>query len=256
MPAGGAGSPSKARMSPSRVHDDTQCEWPSQAEGLPPVSPPPVQINSYAAGVKAKGLADLIANGESLVQQQKYDRAIATYNDAIQVAPNNPLILMARANAEIGGGYYAQAYTDLHDAIVQDPAVLIGQYDLQEHLGPQRLKAVSDDLKQIVQESPKDATHAFLYAYVLYNSHHVGMAAEWLNAADQRSGGQDPAILQMKKYWNFDEESPAANAAAPRRGLRCPHRMRQRSNNASCHLQEELARHRRKKRPRTGGSGA
>lgn len=210
MPAAGSGSPPSANVPKPGFRTMPNLSSLSQDSGLPPVSPQPVEIDSFAAGVKAKGLADLIANGESLVRQEKYDRAIATYNDAIQVAPNNPLILTARANAEIGGGYYAQAYTDLHNAIGQDPAVLIGQYDLQEHFGPQRLKAVSDDLKQIVRDSPDDATHAFLYAYVLYNSHHVGSAAEWLNAADKRSGGQDPAVLQMKKYWNFDQESPAA----------------------------------------------
>ncbi|HEX4054501.1 MAG TPA: hypothetical protein VHX86_09570 [Tepidisphaeraceae bacterium] len=210
MPAPATPSPSTANAPKPGFKTMPDLSNLSQDTGLPPASPQSVEINSFATGVKAKGLADLIANGESLVRQQKYDRAIATYNDAIQVAPNNPLILTARANAEIGGGYYAQAYTDLHNAIAQDPAVLIGQYDLQAHLGAQRLKAVSDDLKQIVHDSPKDSTHAFLYAYVLYNSHHVGSAAEWLNATDKRSGGQDPAVLQMKKYWNFDEESPAA----------------------------------------------
>ncbi|MGD0541923.1 MAG: tetratricopeptide repeat protein [Tepidisphaeraceae bacterium] len=182
----------------------------SQGSNAPPPAAPPVPIDSFATGVKAKGLADMIASGESLAQQQQYDRAIATYNDAIQVAPNNPLILTARANAELGGGYYAQASADLHSAITLDPAVLIGRYDLQKHLGSQRLKALSDDLKQAAQDSPKDSTHAFLYAYVLYNSHHVGMAAQWLSTADQRSGGKDPVIVDMKKYWNFNEESPAA----------------------------------------------
>ena len=79
---------------------------------MPPAAPP-VPIDSFATGVKAKGLADMIASGESLVQQQQYDRAIATYDDAIQVVPNNPLILTAGANAELGGGYYAQASADL-----------------------------------------------------------------------------------------------------------------------------------------------
>jgi tetratricopeptide (TPR) repeat protein len=181
-----------------------------QGLSQPPSAAQPVPIDSFATGIKAKGLADLIASGESLVQQQQYDRAIASYNDAIQVAPNNPLILTARANAELGGGYYAQAFTDLRTAISQDPAVLIGRYDLQKHLGPDRLKALSDDLKLIAKDSPKDVIHAFLYAYVLYNSHHVGMAAEWLNTADKRSDGQDPVITAMKKYWNFNEESPSA----------------------------------------------
>jgi tetratricopeptide (TPR) repeat protein len=179
----------------------------------PPAAAAPVPIESIATGMKAKGLADLIANGESLVEKQQYDRAIASYNDAIQVAPNNPLILIARANAELGGGYYAQAYADLHAAVAQDPAVLIGRYDLQKHLGAAKLKVMSDDLKLIAEDTPKDPTHAFLYAYVLYNSHHVGLAAEWLNTADKRSAGEDPAIAQMKKYWNFIDETTGASGS-------------------------------------------
>jgi tetratricopeptide (TPR) repeat protein len=215
LPNGNGGNPANQVFSAQ-----SNANVPSQEM---PAAAPPVPIDSYATGIKAKGLADLIADGEAFVQRQQYDRAIAADNDAIQVAPNNPLILMARANAELGGGYYAQAYTDLHTAIAQDPAVLIGQYDLQKHLGAQRLKALTDDLKQIVQDSPNDATHSFLYTYVLYNSHHIGMAAEWLNATDKRSGGQDPATVQMKKYWNFEEEAPAAQQPATRPSVSAPH---------------------------------
>jgi hypothetical protein len=186
----------------------------------PPSSAAPVPIDSFASGIKAKGLADMIASGETLVEQQQYDRAIASYNDAIQVAPNNPLILTARANAELGGGYYAQAYTDLHSAVAQDPSVLIGRYDLQKHLGADHLKDLSDDLKQIALDTPKEPTHAFLYAYVLYNSHHIGMAAKWLDIADKRAGGKDPVITDMKKYWNFNFESPAGRQPSTQPSVR------------------------------------
>ena len=97
-----------------------------------PVSPPPVPIDDFAKDIPAKGLADLIASGEVEVQKGQYDKAIAAYNQAIDVVPNNPLILVARAIAELGGGYYAQANSDLHVAISEDPAVLMGQYDLQK----------------------------------------------------------------------------------------------------------------------------
>ena len=178
---------------------------------LPVSAAPPVPIDSYSTGMKAKGLADLITGGESQMQKQQYDKAIATFNEAIDVAPNNPLILMARANAELGGGYYAQANADLHLAIAQDPATLMGQYDLQKHLGADRVKALITDLKQISQASKDDTLHSFLLAYAYYNSHHIGQAADWVAIADNRANGQDSAIIQMKKYWNFNEDQqPAA----------------------------------------------
>ena len=36
----------------------------------------------------------------------------------------------------------------------------------------------------------------------------IGQAADWLQTTDRRSGGQDPAITQMKKYWNFSDQAP------------------------------------------------
>lgn len=184
--------------------------------GVPPASAPPVPIDSFAAGIKSKGLSDLIASAEANVEQGHYDRAIAQYNEAIDAAPNNPLILLARATAELGGGYYAQANADIHVAVAQDPAVLLGQYDLQKHLGPQRVKSLVADLKQISQDSPDDTLHSFLLTFTYYNSHHVGQAAQWLETTDKRSGGQDPAIIQMKRYWNFSEDQqPGAKSNSP-----------------------------------------
>jgi len=171
----------------------------------PPASPAPIPIDSYANGIRSKGLADLIGTAEQNVQGQRYDKAITNYNEAIDAAPNNPLILMARATAELGGGYYAQANADIHVAVAQDPAVLLGQYDLQKHLGADRLKSLITDLKQISQDAPDDTLHSFLLTYVYYNSHHLGQAAQWLENSDKRSDGQDSAIVQMKRYWNFSE---------------------------------------------------
>jgi len=199
-------NPSKIAQPGFSSFPDLSHMTPAPGEEQPVVAPPSVPIESFATGVTSSGLANLIVSGERLVQEGKYDRAIAAYSDAVAVAPNNPLLRMARASAELGGGYYAQANADLHDAIAQDPAVLIGRYDLLKHLGAPRLDALLADLKEVSQESPDDSTHPFLYSYVLYNSHHVGKAAEWLSAADQRARGQDPVIAQMKKYWNFTEE--------------------------------------------------
>jgi len=191
--------------------------------GLPPASAPPVPIDSFATGIQARGLATLIGSAELNVEQRHYDKAIAQYNLAIDAAPNNPLILMARATAELGGGYYAQANVDIHLAIAQDPAVLMGQYDLQKHLGADRLKFLLADLKQMAKDSNDDTLHAFLLTFAYYNSQHIGQAVDWLNIADKRSNGQDLAIIQMKKYWNFNEdEQPAPTPPGARPGSAAP----------------------------------
>lgn len=178
-----------------------------------PSSPAPVPIDSFAKDVPAKGLADLIARGDLAIQKGQYDKAIMAYNQAIDVVPNNPLILVARGIAEMAGGYYAQANADLHVAISEDPAVLMGQYDLQKQIGQPRLNKMLNELKGIATSSQDNTLHAFLLTFAYYNSHHVGQAAEWLQTTDRRGGGQDPALIQMKKYWNFNDEAPAPSPA-------------------------------------------
>ena len=180
--------------------------------GALPASPAPVPIDNFAKDVPAKGLADLIARGDVSLQKGQYDKAIAAYNQAIDVVPNNPLILVARSIAEMAGGYYAQANTDLHIAISEDPAVLMAQYDLQKQIGEPRLKKMLSELKDIATSSQDNTLHAFLLTFCYYNSRHVGQAAEWLQTTDHRSNGQDPAVIQMKKYWNFTDELPAPAA--------------------------------------------
>jgi len=184
---------------------------PGPSMGVPPdLSPAPVPIDKFSKDIPAKGLADLVAGGDVDLEKGQYDKAIAAYNQAIDVVPNNPLILMARGIAELGGGYYGQANTDIHLAISEDPAVLMGQYNLNKQLGPQRLKQLISDLKSIATSSQDNTLHAFLLTFCFYNSGHLGQAAEWLQTTDQRSGGQDPAVLQMKKYWNFSDEAVPA----------------------------------------------
>jgi tetratricopeptide (TPR) repeat protein len=209
-------------FSPAERHASREAVATTRASSLmaPPAFPPapggaPMQINSFAEGMNAKGLAALISSGESLVRHQQYDKAIGEFDQALDVAPNNPLILIGRADAELGGGYYRQASADLHDAFAADPAVLLSQYDLTKHLGPERAKALTTDLKSIADTSSADATHAFLLAYVLYNTHHEEEAAQWIDVADQRSGGEDGVLTLMKKFWNFNSSAPTVIRPAP-----------------------------------------
>ena len=43
------------------------------------------------------------------------------------VAPNTPLVLLGRANVELGRTYYARAESSLRQAFMQDQALLMGQ---------------------------------------------------------------------------------------------------------------------------------
>ena len=125
-----------------------------------------------------------------------------------RAVPNNPLILIGRAEAELGGSYYRQAELDLREAFRQDNAVLLGEYDLHKYLGDDRLQFITTSLKQISSESPENAVAPFLLAYVFYNTHQESQASDWLNEADKRTGGSDEVLILLKRYWSFKSSAP------------------------------------------------
>lgn len=196
-------NPQAILPNPTPTPDNTGVIPPSPQSPAEPALPP-VEVSSLATGIKAPGLAHLMNDAEDQIQHQQYGKAIETYDDAAAVAPNNPLIPIGRANAELGGSYYQQAAADLRAAFKQDSAVMMAQYDLERILGDQRIKFIVTDLKQIASDSPQNPTPVFLLAYIAYNTHHEDRAAGWLDVADKRSGGTDDVIPLLKKYWTFN----------------------------------------------------
>jgi tetratricopeptide (TPR) repeat protein len=179
------------------------------AAGPAAAPPTPMQIKSMAEGVSSKSLADLLRKSEEQTRKGEYAKAIEGYDEAAAVAPNNALIAVGRANAELGGSYYSQAENDLRSAFKQDSSLLLAQYDLRGLLGPERLQFVVNDLKQLASDSPQNPTPVFLLAYVAYNTHHEDRAAGWLDVANRRAGGNDDVIPMLKKYWTFTASNPA-----------------------------------------------
>jgi tetratricopeptide (TPR) repeat protein len=168
----------------------------------------PLEVTDLAAGMDSKALSDLVHEAETLVQTQQYIRAISVYDDAVRVAPNNPLMYIGRAEAELGGAFYRQAEIDLRLAFRQDNAVLMGQFDLSKQFGDDRLRYIEADLKQVAADQPDTATPVFLLAFITYNSGREEQAAEWLNLAAERTRGDD-IIPLLQHYWNLQPSGPA-----------------------------------------------
>ena len=147
----------------------------------------------------------------------KFSSALEKYDQAEQVAPNNSLIKLGRANAELGASYFARADQHLREAFAGDEALLMGQYDLRTFLGEDRLKVIANDLKDIANKEQNQVRPVFLLAYVAYNSGNERMAAGYLDLAEKRAGGKDPLITKIRQRWTLPaaEETPAAEPAAP-----------------------------------------
>jgi len=174
---------------------------PPQSPGA--AAPEPLRINSLAAGVRAKGLHDLLTAAEDLMRQGKFESAIEKYNMAEQVAPDEHLIPLGRANAELGAGYYRLAASDLHRVFLSDPALVLGQYDLTQWMPPQRLQYISKELQTLAAGEPQQETPVFLLAYVSYNAGHASEAARYLDQAQQRAGSSDPLLSMLRSHWKL-----------------------------------------------------
>lgn len=187
----------------------------AQADKGQPEKPEPIKVDTLANGVQAKGLADVLRKAEALMKEGKFASALDQYDIAQQIAPNNPLIVLGRAHAELGAGYYARAEAHIRDAVTQDPAVLVGQYDLRVFIGTDRLQEVVKELKNISVNEPNQTTPVFLLAYIAYNTDNERQAAAWLDLAEKRAGRTDGVYRAMRELWQLPTAQTQPAEAQP-----------------------------------------
>lgn len=189
-----------------------QGESPKPAE-RPAQHPAPLAIDSLAKGVEAQGLSNLLKQAESLMAEGKFAAALDQYDAAQQVAPNNPMILLGRANAELGAGFYSRAEAHIREAILTDPAILVGQYDLKKFIGNDRLQKVVSELKEIARTEQSQTTPVFLLSWIAYNTGNARQAAGYLDLAEKRMGRPDAIYRVMREVWQLPAASAEPEAA-------------------------------------------
>ena len=163
----------------------------------------PLRITSMAENVQAKGLRDLLTSAEELMRQEKYAAALDKYNTAQEVAPNNPMIGVGRAHAELAASYYRRAETDLRDALAKAPELVEAQFDLKALIGADRLQVVVKDLKELAETDKTQARPLLLLAYIAYHTANPEQAATYLDAAQQRVQGEDALIHAWRRGWTL-----------------------------------------------------
>jgi tetratricopeptide (TPR) repeat protein len=178
----------------------------------------PLKITSLAAGVRFPGLRNVLTQAEEQMKQNKFQTAIETYDAAQKVAPNNWMIRLGRADAELGGGFYAQASDDIHEAYAYAPALTLGQYDLNSMMQPQRVQHITQELKDLAAKNPKDEMPVFLLAYIAYNTGDEAQAAQYLSQAEERAHGQDALLKVLRQRWYLPEQGATPSGEAPGKG--------------------------------------
>jgi tetratricopeptide (TPR) repeat protein len=187
--------------------ETTPTQTPQETEPTTP-PPPPLEVGSIGEGIRAAGLSQLVQQGEDLARHQHFKDAINKLMEARQVAPNNMLIDVDLANAELGAGFYTEAESYLRESFTSDPALLMGRYDLKTEIGDDRLQAIITDLKQLAAGGDS-ATPVFLLAYLSYNTGDTDKAVEYLHLAQTRAGGQDDVIRSLGEHWSLPATQPS-----------------------------------------------
>lgn len=159
-----------------------------------------LQIGSLAERQTDAGLKQLIGSAESLVQDGKFASAIDRYEAALKFAPDDPTLIVARAHAEIGGGFFARADASLRQALAKDPASLGGRYDLRKTFSNERTNTLVDDLKRLALDNPNDPMPLRLLGYVAYHTGDAGRAIELLSESLKRSPG-DALTMHLLSAW-------------------------------------------------------
>jgi tetratricopeptide (TPR) repeat protein len=176
---------------------------------------PPLKIDTLSKGVVGEGLGNVLKKAESLMKEGKYASALDQYDAAEAVTPKNPLIWLGRANAELGAGFYTRAEAHLKQAFTTDQALLMGQYDLTNMIGEDRLTKLVVDLKDLANKNNTQATPVFLLGYIAYNTGHEPQALAYLDLAEKRSPGDAAFYKALRDHWALPDPKPATDGATP-----------------------------------------
>jgi tetratricopeptide (TPR) repeat protein len=170
--------------------------------------PPSLPVGPIGADIRASGLSQMIQQAEDMSRKGRYKDAISKLMDARQVAPNNPLIVVDLAHAQLGAGFYAEAEASLRDAFTTDPSLQLGKYDLKSEIGDERLQVIIADLKQLAVNGDS-GTPVLLLAYLSYNMGDTEKAVTYLHLAQLRAGGHDELIRSLGEHWTLPATQPA-----------------------------------------------
>ena len=176
-----------------------------QQIATPKSGPSPIVIPSFAHEETDKALVPVLSKAEDLMKQGKFASAVDQYDQAEQIAPNDPFVWLGRANAELGTTSYGLAEQHLRRAFLSDQALMMARYDLSALIGNERLQYLIKDLKDIAQANPSESRPVFLLAYICYNTNKDRAAANYLNLAAKREGKADPLFKLLQERWDLPD---------------------------------------------------
>jgi tetratricopeptide (TPR) repeat protein len=149
------------------------------------------------------------------MKEGKFASALDQYDAAEAVTPNNPLIWLGKANAELGAGFFKRAEAHLQQAYSTDNALMMGQYDLGAMLGEDRLTKLVSELKDNYSKDKTQSMPLFLLAYIAYNTGHEPQAMAYLDLAEKMGNAQAPFYKSLQQHWSLPDKQTQDQGAKP-----------------------------------------
>ena len=141
-------------------------------------------------------------NGNALMQNQQYDKAIPVLLKGTTLIKNNNALLVQFYS------YIAESYHHTHQfkdsdsffekAILldQDNMLILNNYSYYLALRKDKLDKAKKMSKKTIQKDPDNPTYLDTYAWVLFRGGDHKMAKEYIEKAIKSGGGNDPEILE------------------------------------------------------------
>ena len=223
-----ANAPDVGGLPPTPAPEGGQSEQPEAEPMVVAPADPPVAIERFSEGVTSPALKATLAEAEREMRAGNYVSAAARYEAAERLVPNQPLVRLGRATAELAAGYYRRAASVLRSAYGDNPELTMARVDAASLVGEERLRVVAEDLRRLSEADPDAADPLLLLAFVSYGQGRYDQAATFLDLAERRSG-DDPFYAALKRMWALDaraddavqdEPEPSEDAPSTRPGIR------------------------------------
>lgn len=201
LPVVGSGLPISKHGTPGAAAEDDRMVPGTQSNSSSPLTPPS-DIKAEAPSLK-----NLLGMAESAMQAREFPRAVDELEMAEKLAANKPAVWIDLVNAELGAARYIQAGSHLKRTFSREPALFDVRYDVLALFGDGRLKAIVKDLEESASKDLRSPTPLFLLAYISHSRGDTRGAANYLDAADARSGGTEPAYRLLRERWAFPDKA-------------------------------------------------
>lgn len=165
------------------------------------------EISELSISEKTR-LARTVKQGEEALQAGRFFKAERRFDDALRINPGNPLLELARANAQIGAGLYLSAALTLKRAFTSHPEVIDSRFKPQMLPTTTRLEFSEVAIRERIERGHDVQGYGLTMAYIGVQLGDDALVREGLSWV--KGEGWDVFGDLLRGIWLGDTEEPDA----------------------------------------------